>query len=278
MKDKFQFWIKSADKEPGKGTGEYVKSIKKYKELIKLKDWRKMLSNSYIEPFTVDGYKWNSVKHFYHASKFRSIRIPTDYEFYKTFSIESGSPWSLDPKNAEKAGNAGEIGDNGIIPDIFIEGMRIPKNVRIRSDFYKNNIDRKSLTIALFAKFTQNEELKNILLSTKDAELWEYKGRGNPPELLVELMNVRNCIRLYDNTDNLKSISKFNNTQVNKLLMKKLAKKEQLYAQDKAFLNGKKITIYSKIYYPNNKIYYDVIFDDTKKTEDFVSSDKIELI
>ena len=277
MKDKFQFWIKSADKEPGKGTGEYVKSIKEYKGLLKLKDWRKMLSNSYIEPFTVDGLKWNSVEHYYNASKFRSIRNPTDYEFYKTFSIESGSPWSLDPKKAEKAGNAGEIGDNGIIPDIFIEGVRVPKNVRIRSDFYKNNIDRKALTIALFAKFTQNNDLKNILLNTNDAELWEYKGRGKEPELLVELMNVRNCIRLYDSTDNLKNISRFNNNQVNKILMKKLGERQELFAGNKAYLNGMKITIISKNIL-GRKISYEVQFDDTKKIKNFIRSDSIELL
>ena len=52
--DKFLFYSKSADKKPGKGTGEYVNDIKIYKELSEIPNWRHILSNFYISPFILD--------------------------------------------------------------------------------------------------------------------------------------------------------------------------------------------------------------------------------
>jgi len=62
MKDKLQFWHKSADKEPGKGTGEYVKNKTTYSNLKKIKDWRKKLSNEFIVKFKLgDVDNWDSI-------------------------------------------------------------------------------------------------------------------------------------------------------------------------------------------------------------------------
>jgi hypothetical protein len=47
---------------------------------------------------------------------------------------------------------------------------------------------------ALYAKFTQNLDLKNILLSTKQAKLMKYISKS-PPEVDVVLMRVRNKIQ-----------------------------------------------------------------------------------
>ena len=81
--DILQFYSKSADKYPGKGNGEYVKNPEDYKELSKIKDWRKMLSNFYVMPFELDGNIWNSVEHFYHACKFRDHKNSgNNYNYY----------------------------------------------------------------------------------------------------------------------------------------------------------------------------------------------------
>ena len=102
-KDKFIFYNKSASKPPGKGTGEYASNFSKYENLSKIKDWRKMLSNFYISPFILDGEEWNSVEHFFHAVKFRDDKKKgKNYEFYKTFTLKSASPWSLDPVSAKQ--------------------------------------------------------------------------------------------------------------------------------------------------------------------------------
>jgi hypothetical protein len=52
----------------------------------------------------------------------------------------------------------------------------------MRDDFYKSNIPNKLQKLAFLAKFTQNKELKDMLLATKNAELWHYtRSRGKNP-------------------------------------------------------------------------------------------------
>ena len=48
---------------------------------------------------------------------------------------------------------------------------------------------------AMRAKFTQNKNLRDILLATRDAKLVHY-ARGNPPIVFNNLMEVRREIRL----------------------------------------------------------------------------------
>jgi len=43
---------------------------------------------------------------------------------------------------------------------------------------------------AMYAKFSQNDDLKKILLDTKKAKLTHY-SRGNPPVVFYDLMRVR---------------------------------------------------------------------------------------
>lgn len=220
MSDKFFFYSKSADKKPGKGTNEYVKNPNDYKELETIPEWRKCLSNFYISPFELDDEIWNSVEHYFHAVKFRNGKKQgKNYDFYKTFALNSDSPWCLDPVNAKQAGKAGRISETtGKVYDKKIGTEKVPKDVGMREDFYRNSIDKKLQKLAFLAKFTQNPELKRILLATNDAELWHYVGRGAPNQLWEGLMIVRNCIRKYDNIYNLQEISKFSTETISRLL------------------------------------------------------------
>lgn len=107
----FMFYSKSADKNPGKGNGETIPAEKiiEFNELAKMKNWRKTLSNFYMKPkrdgevqhlFELDGLKWSSVEHYYHANKFKK----NNPEYYRLFSIDSGSHIIDDPKKALGAG------------------------------------------------------------------------------------------------------------------------------------------------------------------------------
>ena len=46
--DQLFYYSKSADKPAGKGTNEIAVDYNIYKELNKIKDWRKILSNFYV--------------------------------------------------------------------------------------------------------------------------------------------------------------------------------------------------------------------------------------
>ena len=117
----FYFREGSADKKPGKAIGKTMherikdEDIAKFKDLEKIKDWRKVLSNMHyngadyverveggeIQPlFELDGLKWASVEHYYHANKFKKSHP----EFYQLFTVESDSDISKDPAFAKAAG------------------------------------------------------------------------------------------------------------------------------------------------------------------------------
>ena len=64
-----------------------------------------------------------------------------------------------------------------------------PTEVGIDADFYKKR-DEQELMNAQLAKFSQNEDLKQLLLATKNAKLVHYK-RGKEPEFIESLVHIR---------------------------------------------------------------------------------------
>jgi DNA-binding transcriptional MerR regulator len=174
----FQFYLGSMDKPlPGSGAGESMgpEGLKEYDDLKKITSWRKMLSNSWPAVFILDGHKWLSVEHYYQGSKFK--RQNKDY--YLLFSLDSNSELSQNQAMAEGAGGNGKY-----------QGKVIrPKEIKVDDDFFSGR-DKKEMEDAMFAKFSQNEDLKKILLATKKAKLTHFV-RGNPPVVFNELMRVR---------------------------------------------------------------------------------------
>jgi DNA-binding transcriptional MerR regulator len=174
----FQFYLGSMDKPlPGSGAGESMgpEGLKEYDDLKKITSWRKMLSNSWPAVFILDGHKWLSVEHYYQGSKFK--RQNKDY--YLLFSLDSNSELSQNQAMAEGAGGNGKY-QGKVIRD---------KKINIDDDFFSGR-DKKEMEDAMFAKFSQNEDLKKILLATKRAKLTHFV-RGNPPVVFNELMRVR---------------------------------------------------------------------------------------
>nr|UZT28938.1 hypothetical protein [Nucleocytoviricota sp.] len=178
----FQFYIKSNGKpKPGKGNGEKIPDdkIKEFSKLSKIENWRRKLSNLWDDNVIIIGGKqWKSVEHFYQANKFKK----NNPEYFEQFSLDSDSELSKDPILAKAAGSkTGKASGKQIIP----------LNIQIDPDFSK----KKDLIMeeALYAKFTQSDELKDLIINTKNAKLLNYQV-GDKSIIADDLMKVRTKI------------------------------------------------------------------------------------
>jgi len=175
----FQYYIKSNPKPlPGKGSGEKIgrEGVNAYSDLSSIPDWRRKLDDLWESTFDLNGHKWLSVEHYYQGSKYKN----STPQYYNLFSLDSDSEISRSPVMAKAAG--GKTGK--------FEGKQLrPKNIVADADFFGIR-QKMTLKDALMAKFSQNEELKLLLLSTKKAKLTHFV-KGSPPETSKELMEVR---------------------------------------------------------------------------------------
>ena len=167
------FHSKSSSALPGKGTSEKLENkskLKEFSELAAIPQWRRKLSDEWINPdnmpieqFKLDNHTWASVEHYLLASKFSK-------DLFDKFSLDSGLESGKD----------------------LLAAKRLAKENRTKID---PKYDAKKATLtALQAKFTQNEDLKKLLLATNKAKL-SYFVKESEPVAYEELMTVRDQLQ-----------------------------------------------------------------------------------
>lgn len=152
--DKLFYYSGSDDKVPGEGTKENVNKVEDYVQLSMIKDWRKKLDDFWVAPFKAYGKRWNTMEHLFQGIKVNMINPDLGY----TFSLDSGSDLS-------KADGSVARANRNIV--IFRD-----KDLALWEQV-KDSI----MLIGLYCKFTQHEDMKQILLATKSAELWHDAHR-----------------------------------------------------------------------------------------------------
>jgi hypothetical protein len=173
----------NSDSHPkaGKGSGETTDNLLKYNRLNGIKDWRKMLDDTWIAPFTIDGNKWNSVTHYFMAAQFKK-GFP-DYSL--KYAVESNTPISKSVKAAkEEYNNVLKTKKTLFQPDTAIH---------IDADFFtirENPLFETERKKALDAKFGQNLDVKQVLMETQLAKLVHFE-RGKDPSPDMALMKLR---------------------------------------------------------------------------------------
>jgi len=167
---------------PGKGENEKIdlNKIHEYTDLAVVKDWRKMLDDDYVSIFTLENKKWKTVEHYYQAAKFKKHNP----HFYNKFSLDdTKSDIAKDVGLAKAAGSQYGIYKKGK-KDIPIR----PNTINIDPDFYgaRKTEEREH---ALYAKFSQNQELKYMIIATKNAVLQHFipKQKAEKDYLLMKV-------------------------------------------------------------------------------------------
>ena len=164
--------------KPGQGSNETIEKHRRgeFAILTKIKDWRRKLDDSWNEAFfNVDGHRWASVEHYVQGSKFKK-GFP---DFYRNFSMDEPSELSKDVELAKMVGDTSKTKYKNMRPD----------KVKVDVDYAlgREDVEREA---AVRAKFNQNEDLKQLLLATRDAQL-KYALRRKPAVSDMILMKVR---------------------------------------------------------------------------------------
>jgi predicted NAD-dependent protein-ADP-ribosyltransferase YbiA (DUF1768 family) len=175
-----QVYNKSKHAKVGEGSGETIKpELKISKNVLELNnkkkypEWRKKLDNDFlVTNLKIDGINWTSVKHYMLASRFNGI---TDI--------------------ISKFKKDGVYGSNIEEAQKFYESQLAKKSIKstLIDDEEFKKMEHTLLEKALYAKFTQNDELRELLLLTGNALITLFKpSKGAIP--FVELMKVRKLI------------------------------------------------------------------------------------
>jgi hypothetical protein len=168
----FCIYDKSPDVVPGKGKYEKIpdNDIVEFKTLETFSNWRTRLSNTHHSVFVLDNHKWYSVYHYYVACQFKL----SNPEFYLSFSMDSGSPIS---RSVSKAREASDMSKETSLrnPDIVTD-----------ADYYSGPRHLEELFYGTYANITQHEDLKRILINTRNAKLMRYVKKDGISKFVID--------------------------------------------------------------------------------------------
>ena len=166
--DKFQFYSRSKNAKPGKGTGEHVRNIDEYAELEKIDNWRQILSNfSTTETIKYENLSFRSIEH---AFQYKKISI-VDKTAAFTFALESDSDLSKGSgQDAQKARKLRKL-----------NSQKLAEWDSQRPAVLCELIHQKIACCPMYSK---------ILRLTKFAELWHHVSR-KPAERWIILEEIR---------------------------------------------------------------------------------------
>lgn len=181
------YFSKSKDAEPGRGTGEMLRieqesstnnerfNYGNLEQLSNTSNWRKRLSNFDHSEFVLDGHRWKSVEHFFQAQKFIK-RTPSHY---KSFTMDSKSELSQ-----QLGGSVKKAGGKSVIA---LNEKELHQWESIKHDEMRR---------ALYAKYSQNDDVYQILLATGNAKLTHKPSRSKHTFVEYDLMFVRQRLQI----------------------------------------------------------------------------------
>jgi hypothetical protein len=180
--------------KPGKGVHEIMPLTRatEFATLATFKEWRKKLDDTWITQFRIDGHLWASVEHYYQASKFKK-GFP---DFYLQFSLDVGgkdNKMATDVVYARAAGSkTGKY--KKIVEKKKMEIQVRPTKIVIDPDFYGGH-DKEQRETAVRAKFSQNQDLKQLLLATNNAKLVHHNhaADGDTDHILMKIRQELNA-------------------------------------------------------------------------------------
>lgn len=179
------------DYPPGKILKDRISNPDDYKDLAKIKNWRNILSPSYISPngpFYLDGKHWASINNYYIASKY----FYTNPEYSAKFSVES---------------KISQLLLNKLILSDFSatnEYIWLLSNQITDPNYTKRTVQQMGYNFNLWciyrsyvARIFSDNLVMEVLLKTGNAKIYLYNSETKLFNNCDFLELVRNCLRQY---------------------------------------------------------------------------------
>lgn len=155
--DRLYFYSKSADKKPGQGANEVVSNPADYKELAKIKDFRKVLSNFHYYPFVFEGKTYNTIEHVFQSKKISLVDPIKASYFTREFKHPIGQSDGSVAQHNRKL--------------VILDKGNVAKWAQM---------SQMVMEQAAVEKYRQCPEAMNVLKLTGNAQLWHITPRKQP--------------------------------------------------------------------------------------------------